>query len=180
MLYEVITHYTIPNFTFVTKMAPVASKALTKLFNSHGKDFNIRLESEFSFENIRNQNIIFIGQYKTMSQMSALFLKNSKRFKVFNDSISYKSNDGIINYINKGYGNKKTDYVFVSFMPIDDGHEILFFSSNHDIGVIAAVNHFSDFNWLKDFYKSISTTEKYYNALFKVDGVGRTDSYNFV
>ncbi|MFI3320300.1 MAG: hypothetical protein SNH01_05220 [Rikenellaceae bacterium] len=53
--------------------------------------------------------------------------------------------------------------------------EALYFVSNHDMGTIATVEKFTNREFLREFFSTIPKGE-HFNALFKVTGLGRTDS----
>ncbi len=167
--------YRLADFTFITKMAPLAIKELSSWFISHDKDFSVLLESEFSYEDIRHQNLVFIGQSKTMDKTRSLFLRNSKVFSINIDTITYTNSNESIKYTNSIIKGKRLDYTIVSFAPLDKNTNALFFSSNNDIGVITTVKNFTNKEWLDEFYATLPNRDVYFNALFMVSGVGRTE-----
>ena len=44
-----------------------------------------------------------------------------------------------------------------------------------DIGVITTVKNFTNKEWLDEFYATLPNRDVYFNALFMVSGVGRTE-----
>ncbi len=164
----------IPDFTFLTKMAPIVIQRLTKWFVNHNNDFEILMESEFSYENMRKNNIIFVGQYNTMNDSKEIFLKESKVFKVLSDGFILNGDTSKI-YGTRFDGMNKIEYAMVSFIPLGNKREVLFFTSNHDVGVMATVSNFTDVKWLKGFYSNFPEGVKYFNALYEVKGIKRTE-----
>ncbi|MDB4334730.1 helix-turn-helix domain-containing protein [bacterium] len=165
-----------PSFAYITKMGPLAMYDLTRWFTINQRDFSSTVESDFTYGDIKNKNMIFIGQYSAMSTSNNIFLKNSKKFKTLPNGFSYQNDeDEITPFISVKKNNERIDYTMVSFMPLSNGLESLFFSSNHDIGVIATVHNFTDPTWLNEFYDNIPDSVKYFNVLFKVTGLERTD-----
>ncbi len=71
--------------------------------------------------------------------------------------------------------NLMIEYAIVSYVTLQNEEEGLFFCSNHDIGAMATTTKFTDFEWLKKFYKvnNIKPNEEF-TALFKVIGLERT------
>ena len=63
----------------------------------------------------------------------------------------------------------------VSYNPLSNGKNALYFVSNNDIGVMATVRNFTDEKWLKEFAKQFPDESKHFNALFEVSGLQRTD-----
>lgn len=171
-----ITDLRAADYTMMTKMAPYALRDLQNWFNTHGSSMDILLESDFRLEETRNHNIIYVGQYKTMVVSKGLFLKDSEVFSSLPDGFLYKKGVDEVRYItqNSGDGNK-TEYAMVSYIPMDNGNKALFLTSNHDIGAMATVRNFTNQEWLNKFYKEIPKGVKYFNALFEVNGVRRTD-----
>ena len=165
----------VPDFTFLTKMAPVVMQTLTKWFSAHNRDFEVIMESEFTYENMRNNNLLFAGQFKTMGDAKQLFLKDSKVFSIMSDGFMHEKDGTAAKYTANARGYNRTEYAMVSFAPLGNNKESLFFTSNHDVGVMATINNFTDKNWLKVFYKDFPEDVKYFNALFEVKGVKRTE-----
>lgn len=164
------------DFTSFSKMAPLSTHHLTKWFNSHGKDFSVLLESELRYEDYKNNNIIFIGQAKNMLLSNSIFLKDSKRFRVENANY-YSIIDGVETRHDAllGKGEVLKEYAFVSFVSVDNCQEAIFFTSQHDIGVMSTVKNFTNKKWLKEFYSRLPKGTKHFNALFEVSGLKRND-----
>lgn len=161
-------------FSFVTKMGPVCAAELSGWFTKNNKELNIVVEAEISPDKLNNSNIVYIGPYSTMHAMRGLFLKDSKVFAISGLDIIDKSSGEKLKtqFVN----NIRKDYVIVSFVQLNDlGKSILFFAGNNDIGVQSAVKNFTNRKWLKDFYRNIPGKQKYFNALFEVRGIGRTE-----
>ncbi|GAF02501.1 helix-turn-helix domain-containing protein [Saccharicrinis fermentans] len=163
------------DYTLMTKMAPYTVKSLSLWFQSYKSDFNLGLESQMKYEDVTKYNIVFVGQYKTMNLSRTLFLKNSKVFTTFDDGFMYK-NGRIEKIYNTQYGgNHKVEYAMVSYTSFASGKSALYFVSNNDIGVLSTVRNFTDKAWLTKFQKQIGSEAKYFNALFEVSGLQRTD-----
>ena len=120
------------DFTLMSQMAPWSVKRLTHWFVTQNSDFNLQLESKLKYDEIRNNNIIFIGQFKTMSNSKSLFLKNSKVFKTYLDGFKY--NDGKSEKIyNTRYDRKgKIEYAMVSFTSLSPNTSAFYFVSNRN------------------------------------------------
>lgn len=162
-------------FTFLTKMAPFTTHSLSKWFFSNNSDFRVLLESEFSLEDLKSNNVIFAGQFKTLRESKKLFLRDTKVFFHNYRNIEIKSGETKGIYRSYADGDKTVDYAIVSFMLVDNNHSALFFASNHDVGTLATIQRFTDKKWLKEFYKDRPEGVRYFNAMFEVNGVGRTE-----
>lgn len=163
------------DYSLLTKMAPLSIHQLTKWFIANKSDFLVRLESEFGYDEARENNILFIGQFKTMNASKSFFLNNSKHFSVFKDGFKYVNGEGEKFYTTRLEESQRTEYAMVSFMKLENGKNALFLTSNNDIGTIATVRNFTDYAWLKEFYDSMPEECTYFNALFEVSGMVRTD-----
>ncbi|WP_111707834.1 helix-turn-helix domain-containing protein [Lutibacter citreus] len=164
------------DYTFFTKSIPYSLIDLTKWFYSHNQDFNPLPESEFRYEETKRGNIIYIGQYKTMSVSKEIFLKNSKSFKANYNSFNFYKNGETKQYSASFKVGIRDEYAMVSYMPLDNDHKALYFVSNNDIGTMATIHNFTKLEFLKEFYKNLPSTDSYFNALFKVEGIGRTET----
>jgi len=164
----------ITDYTLMSKMAPYAVKTLTKYFIENESDFSLKLESNLTYEDITEKNILFIGQHKTMTLSKSMFLKTSKGFSIFKDGFKYKSEHSEKIYNTSHGKNGKIEYALVSFTSLNPGKTALYFVSNNDIGVMATVRKFTDKDWLKDFYKQLPDQAQF-NALFEVSGIQRND-----
>ncbi|WP_111708226.1 response regulator transcription factor [Lutibacter citreus] len=163
------------DYTLLSQMVPWSIKRLSEWFFKYKSDFKLQFESKLNYKEIQDNNILFIGQYKSMNTSKSLFLKNSKVFTMYQDGFKYKEGE-IEKVYNTNYGkNGKIEYAMVSFTSLSPNNEALYFVSNNDIGVIATLRNFTDSKWLKEFYKILPKNTKYFNALYEVKGMQRTD-----
>ena len=163
------------DYTLMSKMAPYTVNALSKWFAVNNSSFDLKLESGLSYDDARNHNLLFVGQYKTMNLSKSLFLKDSKVFTTFDDGFKYKDGSAEKIYNTRFGDNQKVEYAMVSYAPLSNGKNALYFVSNNDIGVMATVRNFTDEKWLNEFFKQLPDESKHFNALFEVSGLQRTD-----
>ncbi|MEM9337195.1 MAG: helix-turn-helix domain-containing protein [Bacteroidota bacterium] len=168
--------FTLAEFTFFTRAIPYSIYRLTRWFSENEREFSLTPESELRFKDSGANNVIYIGQSKTMSVSRELFLKNSKWFK---DKYRFfeSSKGGKVKKYRSTFrdGGIRVEYAMVSFMPLENGNKGLYFVSNHDIGTMATVSQFTDPEFLNEFYQSLPSKDAYFNALFRVEGIDRTD-----
>jgi len=162
-------------FTMTTKMASFGVHFLNQWFSSNNHHFDIQLESETPLSDYTENNVIYIGQSKTMQASQSIFLSKSKVFKVQSDGFLYKNGDVEKHYNTLFKKNINQEYAMVSLQKLDNGNYTLFFVSNHDIGVIATIKMFTNIQKLISFYKKLPNNDVEFNALFKVSGMERTD-----
>lgn len=164
----------ITDFTLVSKMAPYGIKNLDEWFFSWGSNFKLELESNLTLNHIKENNIIFIGQFKTMNLSKSFFLKDSKVFKTYEDGFKFSKNDEEKIYTTHVASNKKVEYALVSFATLSSNKDALFFVSNNDIGVMATLRLFTNKNWLRTLSEKLPEKASKFNALFEVSGFQRT------
>ncbi|MGQ1783706.1 MULTISPECIES: helix-turn-helix domain-containing protein [unclassified Saccharicrinis] len=170
-----ITDLRAADYTMMTKMAPYALHELDRWFYAHDNKFEVRLESELRLEQVRDYNIIYVGQFKTMNASDALFLSKSKVFSKYVDGFMYKDGTKKLKYTTHNENGRKTEYAMVSCMPLKNNNVALFLTSNNDIGTLATVRNFTNQVWLDEFFNELPKGTKHFNALFKVTGIHRTD-----
>lgn len=163
------------DYTLMSKMAPYTVHSLSSWFTKNKSSFDLELESKLSYDDVRNHNLLFVGQHKTMNLSESLFLKDSKVFAIFDDGFKYKNGNAEKIYNTRFGENQKVEYAMVSYAPLSNGKNVLYFVSNNDIGVMATVRNFTDKTYLKEFAKQLPDESKYFNALFEVSGLQRTD-----
>ena len=163
------------DYTLMSKMAPYTVNTLSKWFETNKYDFHLQLESKLKYEDIQNNNILFVGQYKTMNLSRSLFLQNSKVFTTYGDGFKFKNNSYEKVYNTKFGNNVNVEFAMVSFTTLNNGKNALYFVSNNDIGVMATVHKFTNKQWLAEFKKQLPKKSEHFNALFEVSGMQRND-----
>lgn len=163
------------DFTLMTKMAPYGIKLIDRWFFKHNSDYRLQLESRLTYDDVKSHNFIFIGQYKTMNLSKSLFLNNSQHFTTYGDG--FRFNDGDIDkvYNTRRENFEKIEYVMVSYFTHSADRKALYFTSNNDIGVTATLDNFTNKKWLREFENQLPSKSSYFNALFEVRGLQRTD-----
>lgn len=165
-----------PGYTFYTKAIPHSIYKLANWFFKHDSEFATLAESEFKYAQSKRNNIIYVGQQKTMSISKEIFLRNSKIFETERDYFIATKDGNKKEYRPKYKNDIQSEYAMVSFMQLNNGNNALYFVSDNDIGTMALVNNFTNVDYLKSFYKKLPSEASYFNALFKVEGVERTDA----
>lgn len=163
------------DYTLMSKMAPFSTQLLSQWFSKHRRTFTIKLESQLSYDDVRNNNVLFVGQFKTMNLSKSLFLKNSKVFSIWLDGFKFKTDSTEKIYNTHFNPNGNIEYAMVSYATTAEGKHALYFVSNNDIGVIATVRNFTNPAWLKTFRQQFPKAGSSFNALFEVSGIRRND-----
>ncbi len=163
-------------FTMFTKAIPFSLLNLSEWFFEHGANFVPQSESGFNYDDVKKGNLIYIGQFKTMSISKEIFLKNSKVFRAEHNHFVFTENGKEIHYSPQFDESLRAEYAMVSYIPIEDGHVAIYFVSNNDIGTMAVVDRFTNRIFLRSFFKNLPSTNSYFNALFRVEGIQRTQT----
>jgi hypothetical protein len=163
------------DYTFFTKAVPYSINHLSRYFSQQNQFFSLVPESEFRYDEVAKNNIIYIGQYKTMNVSKEIFLKNSKVFKANYNNFVYQLNDKETIYRANFTDGLRSEYVMVSYITLKNNNKAIYFVSNNDIGTMASINKFTDVEFLQEFNKKLPSSQIQFNALFKVEGVNRTD-----
>ncbi len=164
------------NYSYLTGMGPIATRRLTKLFSEQNKDFSIRFSTKSSYEEIKEHNSIYIGPTKNNNKFIQYFNEKNTNFKIVNRTIHYtnqrKNKDTIFNLNIEGTAY---EYAIVSRLKGIEGTEQFLFFSDHDIGVIAAIEMFCNVDKSKSFKKQYNLKSDTFTALFVIKGKERTN-----
>lgn len=165
-----------PNrYSYVTKMGPYCTRTIGSYFYSKGIIFNLMLNSEWDKSRIGSENVLYIGQFKTMGFLRNVFAENNKRVRININTIEVTDpNGGAIKTFYSVAGSPTIDYTLVSKIKGPNKNDIMMFLSDNDIGVISLVNYFTNADSLSVFNKGHNIGDKPFTALFKVSGWERT------
>ncbi|NJO03698.1 MAG: hypothetical protein HC880_20305 [Bacteroidia bacterium] len=163
--------------TYLTKQGPFSLFHLLPLFIQHGQSPQLRLASETTLDDLKNQNMVFIGSYKTLGKLSPIADRLLFDFDVKNITLRYndRPSDSVITYQYDPWEKISRDYALVAFFMSENRQSYIFFLSNHDIGNIATTQYFSNAQKLAAFTEQLSPGSKGFKCLFEVKGMGRTD-----
>ncbi len=165
-----------PPYSYVNQMAVTGSVQLANYFSKYNRKFNIRFSSKTSVEEIKENNVIYIGPIKNKNSFINFFNQANPYFTL-KDTLLYFSNhpkykDTIYSF---PYRVHNEELAIVSKIKgYNDSEQLLFFS-NHDIGINACINYFSNDRQLKKF-NNLMLGKEYFTAIFKVKGASRTDT----
>ncbi|MDW7692405.1 helix-turn-helix domain-containing protein [Flammeovirgaceae bacterium SG7u.111] len=164
------------NYNYVTGMSAIATKHLTKLFAKQKQDFLIRFTNTSHYQDINAGNAIYVGATKNNNKFIGLFNDHNKHFDFKNDTLIYHSssqNNDTSFYFDSMAGDSEYALV-VSQKGADDTEQLMFFS-NHDMGVMATVDYFTNTDSLQVFANTYLVDKPYFTALYLVKGKERTN-----
>ncbi|WP_066631348.1 hypothetical protein [Labilibacter marinus] len=163
------------HYQYFTGMGVFASRNISQLFTPYNKEFDIKFNSNTSLDDIKNGNAIYAGPLLTKNKFIPLFNDANEHFNVGRYTLEVKGlpnkNDTILNISST---EKITDYAIVSKYPGPMGTKHFVFFSNHDMGVSASIEYFTNKDSVKYFTNQYLENHKYFTALFKAHGRERT------
>lgn len=163
-------------YNYITGMGAHASHDLANLFSKQNSDFDIRFSSNTSIADLKKGNTIYVGPIRNENKFISLFNNSNPYFKLNNNSLSF-SNHKVLPKKNFKTNNSGFDYdiAIVSRIPGPQNTEQFIFFSNHDIGVKATIEYFTNADSLKVFNKKYLKGKSHFTAVYKAFGKDRTN-----
>lgn len=168
--------------TSLGKFAPVCTRSIARMFYNSGKEFKIILSSDFNWQDFSDNNIVYIGSFKSLGMLKGLLKRSNFEYIVYPNELQFYNiiSDSLHHYysfdssVDNAY---ESDYsVVTKIAATDDDSQMLFFISSRDIGLISTVEKLSNLKTLtefedKYFKKKVSTN--YFEACFMSQGLHR-------
>ncbi|NOZ63260.1 MAG: hypothetical protein GXO74_16525 [Calditrichaeota bacterium] len=167
--------------TFLGKHAVWCLEKILRLYILTNQKFKLKLASHLQWEDFQNNNIIFVGSFKTLRIMRNYMKQVNFHYRVFPNTLYYYDNhlDSTFAYHapRESQTGHVTDYALVTKLPGPKGNVIMTFSSTHDIGHISVVQSFTNNSFLQKIeqeHKFVKNNVKFFEAVFEVTGFERT------
>ena len=162
------------NKSYFPTRIPWSLVSIASIFNHHHRMFDLRIGSNFQWNEIDNKNIIYIGSFRGIGILT----------NVLSELIHYDSYSHELTMLGDStqtapvYAASLTsDYPIVDFAlvikrPGPRNNAMVFFLSTHDIGTIETTNLFSNMKYIEQFEKTYlqENKSKYFKAIFEVKG----------
>lgn len=166
---------TVPTeFNYSTRMAENATHDLSRLFTQFGEEFQIKYATRTSFDDIKKGNTIYVGRMKDQVDFVYLFNEANPYFRISGQTIEFSGHptlpDTSIVTLSDGID---ADFALVSRIPGPNLNEQFLFFSDHDIGVMATVEFFTNTDSLKYFSRRHLEDSPYFTAIYKAKGKER-------
>ncbi|WP_372772405.1 hypothetical protein [Mangrovibacterium sp.] len=168
---------TVPtDYNYSTRMAENATHDLARFFTRWDNDFEIKYATQSTFSDIKKGNIIYIGRFKDQKDFTYLFNEANTKFKILDNQIHFLGNEQLpAETFAMSQNDTELDYALVSRVPGPNNTEQFFFFSNHDIGVMATVEFFTNQDSLRAFTQKHLDGNSSFTALFKSKGKERVN-----
>lgn len=164
-------------YSYTTRMAAMATQRLQQFFQEHNSKFSIRFSTQTTLPEIKEGNAIYAGPVKNENQFIRFFNEANPHFNLTARTLKL-SNHPILKDTLLTFGGSRVDqeYAIVSKYPSIGNSDHFVFFSQHDIGVSATVEYFTNKDSLQKFQKEHLKGKKYFTALFKVKGQHRVNT----
>ncbi|PWJ37926.1 hypothetical protein [Sediminitomix flava] len=164
------------NYTYSTRMAEHASHDLSRLFTQFENDFEIKYASKSSFSDLKKDHSIYVGRLKDQKNFVYLFNEANPYFELNDRMITFSGHPILADTSLQLIQNKtETDYALVSRMKGPENTAQFFFFSDHDIGVMATVEYFTNLDSLTSFENRYLKEDDCFTAIYKVKGQERVN-----
>ncbi|MGY6649719.1 hypothetical protein [Wenyingzhuangia sp. IMCC45574] len=162
------------NFTYTTTMAALATRDFQKLFQSYNQEFSLRFTTKSSTSEIKETNAIYAGPLKEHNLFVPFFNEGNTICQIKDRKLHIKKpNTKEIIYNLNSY-IQTDEFALVSKYPATGETQHIIFISQHDIGVSATVEYFTNPETLKEFTNTYLKNNEYFTAIFRVKGQDRT------
>ena len=165
------------NYNYTTGMAADATKLISYLFYRNRKNYAIRFSSNSNYSDIKEGNAIYVGAMKNNNKFIHFFNEGNPCFKIKDGQLFFSGDsDHDPQVFGLTMEGLDFEYAIVSRMHGPEHTEQFVFFSDHDIGVKATVEYFTDPDSLKAFSsRYLKGKDVPFTALFETRGIERTN-----
>jgi hypothetical protein len=160
---------------------PACFLQLLKIFQDTDKPVSMKYSSNLSLDDIRNNDLIFVGDFGTLGILNPFFLKSGIQFSITPPEIFVLNNqqDTIehISLNNPDQSVFQIDYAAVSNITSYDRKKILFFVSFLPFGKSEALYKLQEPSFLTELADSISDFPSEWRLLMKISGLQSSGFY---
>ena len=170
--------YNKTDYSYLSQMTPYATHYLSRFFFKHQCNLDVFMRSKIGIDIIKTNHTIFIGMPKTMGEFAPLFNEiNNTSIQLTNNEITYLPSDSaqIRKYMAGTQNGIDTDYALVSCFKKPGGKKAFVFVSDHDVGIIGAVEFFTNTDSLQSFQSKLPEKTEYFTAIVKATGMDRSE-----
>ncbi|AWW30214.1 helix-turn-helix domain-containing protein [Echinicola strongylocentroti] len=164
------------NYPYVTGMAANGTMNISRLFHRQDKDFDILFSSQTTIKDITETNSIYIGPIKNGNSFIDFFNDANPHASINHGMLDFQDPErNIDTLVNLSVDDGQIyEHAVVSRYKGPNETEQFVFFSDHDIGVKATTEKFTDIEWLENDFKRLLNNSNYFTAIFLVKGKDRT------
>ncbi|WP_282123304.1 hypothetical protein [Algibacter mikhailovii] len=164
-------------YSYTTTMAALVTQQFQKLYQKHDRTFDIRFSTQTSISEIKEGNAIYAGPSKNKTHFIHFFNEANPYFKIKENTLIFSHHPNLPDEsFNINNPNDNEEYAIVSKYPNTNNTEHLVFFSQHDIGVSATAEYFTNVDSISHFSQKYLKTHEHFTAVFKVKGQNRTNT----
>ncbi len=165
------------------KLAPWCLHELTSVLAPFNSDIELKLSSQFQWGDLRNNNVIFVGAFKTLGILGELVKNLHFTYQIHPNNLYYHPEGADTSYAYHALSSMpssnpyETDYAVIAKFPGPNHNVITIFTSTRDIGCLAAVDYLILPKYLDPFIENHikkASKAKYFEAILEVKGYERT------
>jgi hypothetical protein len=165
------------NYFYITGMAAFSTKELTRLFQQQNADFSIRFSSNSSYSDIIEGNSVYVGPIKNDNKFIRLFNEGNPNFKLETNRLHFYGDSLHVPVaFNLSTEGLVSEYAIVCRVDGERNNARFLFFSDHDIGVKATVEYFTNADSLRAFAdRYFGGRPANFTAVFKTTGIERNN-----
>jgi hypothetical protein len=165
------------NYSYITKQVAYAVFKLNPYLTGNDLKADVILSSELTYDQIKNNNILYIGKYTTLGNIKSLVDHKYFHEERKNRELSYIKKDAVLKYRILIEPDYKEDYPVILKFKTPYNKSVMMFVSSDDPGISASLDYFLDLKNIQQLEKKLQLTDKEnsFSSLFKVKGLARTD-----
>ncbi|MDO6738728.1 hypothetical protein [Wenyingzhuangia sp. 2_MG-2023] len=164
------------NYKYITGMGAIATQSISKLFYPLDHDFEIQFSSNTSMNDLKKGNLIYVGQYTVSPKVTTLFNEFNPYFKIVEQKLILNRHPNIKDQtFNTYFKGENKDFSIISKFKGPENNECFLFFSNHEIGVKATIENFTNKKFLKEFHKRHLLDKENFTAIYQAHGKDRTN-----
>jgi len=165
------------NYFYTTEMAAFSAKELATLFQKQQGDYSIRFSSNSTYSDIIAGNSIYVGPTKNDNKFIRLFNEGNPNFELETNWLHFRGDSlhpaADYNLWTQGL---VSEYAIVCRMDGGRNNARFLFFSDHDIGVKATVEYFTNADSLEAFAnRYFDGRPANFTAVFETTGIERNN-----
>ena len=164
-------------YSYTTRMAALSTQKLQEFFQTLDKKIAIRFSTQTSTSEIKEGNAIYVGPSKNNNHFIYFFNEANPYFELTSAGLKLFKHSVLKERIfDLNTSDQTHEYAIVSKYPATGRTDHFVFFSQHDIGVIATVEYFTNRDSIQKFCNEYLKDNKYFTAVFEVKGQDRTNT----
>lgn len=171
---EIMGKYTPAPYTYLTVSCPYLVNRVSNFFSKYNESLDLKLSSKTGYSEIVSENAIYVGSLTNKNRFVPLFNFQSNNIKIEGANIAITYPDSSKLLLSSGLSLKNIDYSIVSCIAGPENTEQFHFFSSHDIGIITAIDYFTNIDSLETFKNGLPKGHKHFSAVYKSSGLERT------